>query len=866
MKKASQYKYYLIVALSAIIIVTFSYILKEVSPFGDNSLLTIDFYHQYGPMLGELYRRIYHHGSLIYSFTMGLGQPFYRNFFNYLSSPFNLLILLFKHEDLLTSYSFIIGLKSVVTAITMSIFLKWKFGEDYKLVPLALMYAFCAYFVAYYWNIMWIDGMYMLPIIALGIEKLVKNDKCLLYVISLSLMLFINYFIGYMLCLFSVLYFIMYLILSMKKFDIEYVKKKTITFFISSLTVGVLCAFFLVPLFLSLKSISATGDVWPTTQYYDFTFKQFLFSHFSGINSTMLKSDGICSPNVSCGVVSLALLLLFWLNDKINIKVKLCYTAFLIFLILSFTIAPLDYIWHGMHVPNDLPYRYSFIYSFILIIIAGYSLVNLKKIKSKYVVGVYISLIIGIILLKVLNYEGINNKMIILNAVIITIYFLGYVFSLKNKKTKKYIIACLLLATIAEKILVINNNWYIDQNIATFYEKDHTVKEIKNNIKLDDNDKFYRMAKEESLTFNDPSWYDYHGILSFSSMEYESVAKLLYNLGISGNQINSYEYKGNTPVFDLMFNLKYLLGFNNLTEQYSSYAIIDELEISKNEYTLGLMYGVNNDLKKWHIYNDVPFHNQNSFIKRATGVNDVLERVNDVESKLVYADDDHKIMRYRVLSGHDNYFFYPSNGYGNIDFITFGDFLYTIGEDYDYYKNYDEIKFLGMNTYEEQYMLKTKSDGDYFDFYIGYHGDEVEYLNLFTLNEEKFIEAYDYLQDRKVVITEFKEDYIEGKINAKEDMMIYTSIPYDLGWQVYVDDNKVDTYKIGNALLAFPISEGNHTIMLKYKINYIWLWLSINLIILASYIVVIKYGNKLYIGFRGKYENKYNSTSIKRTK
>ena len=149
MKKASQYKYYLIVALSAIIIVTFSYILKEVSPFGDNSLLTIDFYHQYGPMLGELYRRIYHHGSLIYSFTMGLGQPFYRNFFNYLSSPFNLLILLFKHEDLLTSYSFIIGLKSVVTAITMSLFLKWKFGEDYKLVPLALMYAFCAYFVKY---------------------------------------------------------------------------------------------------------------------------------------------------------------------------------------------------------------------------------------------------------------------------------------------------------------------------------------------------------------------------------------------------------------------------------------------------------------------------------------------------------------------------------------------------------------------------------------------------------------------------------------------------------------------------------------------------------------------------------------------
>ena len=192
--------------------------------------------------------------------------------------------------------------------------------------------------------------------------------------------------------------------------------------------------------------------------------------------------------------------------------------------------------------------------------------------------------------------------------------------------------------------------------------------------------------------------------------------------------------------------------------------------------------------------------------------------------------------------------------------------LRTIGEEYDYYKNYGEIKFLGMNTYEEQYMLKTKCDDDYFDFYIGYNGDESKYLNLFTLNEEKFIKAYDYLKDRKVIITEFKEDYIEGKINAKDNMLIYTSIPYDLGWKVYVDGKKVDTYKIGNALLAFPISEGNHTIKLKYQINYIWLWLLIDIIIIASYIIIIKYDNKNHIGFRGKHENKYNSTSIKRTK
>ncbi len=92
MKKNDSFKYYAIVILLSTLVITLVYILKNISPFGENSLLTIDFYHQYGPMLGELYRRIYNHSSLIYSFNMGLGLPFFRNYFNYLSSPINILL------------------------------------------------------------------------------------------------------------------------------------------------------------------------------------------------------------------------------------------------------------------------------------------------------------------------------------------------------------------------------------------------------------------------------------------------------------------------------------------------------------------------------------------------------------------------------------------------------------------------------------------------------------------------------------------------------------------------------------------------------------------------------------------------------
>ena len=74
-------------------------------------------------------------------------------------------------------------------------------------IPISLLYGFCAYFVAYYWNIMWLDGMVLLPLITLGIEYIINKEKPFLYIVSLVIMLFANYFIAYMICIFSVLYF-----------------------------------------------------------------------------------------------------------------------------------------------------------------------------------------------------------------------------------------------------------------------------------------------------------------------------------------------------------------------------------------------------------------------------------------------------------------------------------------------------------------------------------------------------------------------------------------------------------------------------------------------------------------------------------
>ena len=80
---------------------------------------------------------------------------------------------------------------------------------------------------------------------------------------------------------------------------------------------------------------------------------------------------------------------------------------------------------------------------------------------------------------------------------------------------------------------------------------------------------------------------------------------------------------------------------------------------------------------------------------------------------------------------------------------------------------------------------------------------------------------YNYYLNNKLTISEFKENYILASANLEKDLTIYTSIPYDKGWEVYVDGEQVETFKIGNALLGFDLNKGNHEITLKYEIPYL---------------------------------------------
>ena len=85
-------------------------------------------------------------------------------------------------------------------------------------------------------------------------------------------------------------------------------------------------------------------------------------------NAELTYREGL--PNLYCGMFVVILLVFYWISRTIPLREKLLNGAFLVFLIFSLNINKLDFIWHGFHFPNQLPYRYTFMICFLLIAMA----------------------------------------------------------------------------------------------------------------------------------------------------------------------------------------------------------------------------------------------------------------------------------------------------------------------------------------------------------------------------------------------------------------------------------------------------------------------------------------------------------------
>lgn len=823
------------------------YVIFSVFPFGSITVMRMDLYHQYGPLFAELYDRIVEHKSLLYSWITGGGSSFLGNYLNYLSSPLSFLIFLFDKEDISYAITFIVAFKCILSATSFSYYLKKSFNKDnYFLSAFGILYAFSAYFLAYYWNVMWLDAMIMLPLIALGIEKIFKTGDIKLYTVSLVILFFANYYMGYMCCIFAVLYFFVCFIntysndgklnenaVYKKKYSTKALMNNVfinrgVKFAFASIIAALICAITLVPVFMILKNSSATSGTFPQTFKSYFDLLDLITSHFALLETTIRSSGDNVLPNIYTGILTFILLPLFLVNNKIKLKEKATYVVLIIFFVFCFNNNCAEYIWHAFHFPNDLPYRYSYMYSFIIAVMGYKTILNFKGIKVKDIAYTGLAIISFVIICQKFLTNKMTNSTIYATIIFVALWC-GFLFLLKNKNAQKKTVSFVLVTFIlCETIISSIVGLPLNQDNKNYKENYKTYTNAINYIDNKDSG-FYRTELCYLNTRMDPAYYGYNGISVFSSMAYESYSQLQSSLGMQGNKVNSYTYNTQTPVFNMMFNIKYLIQTDvSLAPSSNLYKKIyttsdKKSNVYESKYNLPIAYCVNSKIDDWVTDEGNPFEIQSDFVKLATGYSNVFKPVeyNSTDFDAVSGDD---------VTENGTYWLEKSDSSSNYGTETVSLSPTIDGNLYLYVKSSD-LKTITVNSEKVSDITQSMEDAYILD--LGYHnkGDEV----LVSLDASKMesestsFDFYCYTADDTVVknmynslagnslnVESYSDTTIKGTVNAKENCYLYSSIPYDDGWSVYVDGKKAETFEIGGTLLAIELTPGQHKIEYKY--------------------------------------------------
>lgn len=825
-------------------------------PFGNSTILRMDLYHQYGPLFAELYERVKSGESLLYSWNSGGGSSFLGNFYNYLSSPLSVIIFLFSHQNIPVAIGFMIFTKAVLASGTFTYYLKKSLNKhDYITAGFGVLYAFSGYFIAYYWNLMWLDAFLLLPITLYGIEKIINCGKPLTFIISLTITMLSNYYMAYMVCMFSVIYFFYYYF-SKYTFNDSLADFRTpdsmdkaqnkgyfykirssrflgsgFTFAFGAITAALCACFALLPTFFILRACSATSGTFPEDLLTYNTVFDLIANHLASVEPTIRSSGEDVLPNVYCSVATVMLFPLFFFTKSISLREKISTTALIGVLYISFNTNYLNYIWHGFHFPNDLPYRFSFMYTFVILVVAFKTLIRVKEFKPKELLGVGLGSVLFIILVEEIGSKNIDNNSVFISLAFAIIYTVGF-YILSNKKYNKQAAALFLFCCMVSEYAVANTDNYVMNQELKYYSSDYEYFiDVKKDIdKHHNSENIYRMELTDLRTRMDPCWYNYNGVSIFSSMAYEKVANLHDNLGLSGNYINSYTYNMQTPVYNMMFSLDYIVNnSDNIKINDELFTFISEKEnftAYANKYSLPIAYMVDSSIKSWDYDNYNPFNVQNDYFLRATGIEDVFEdtEIFDI-SGLGISDVSNP------SDGSDSFYFTTdtTDGTGEIIVLVIPEetqnlYLYVDSDGLDTLTIEKQDTELIQSVDDEHYILdlgkciKDETITLTFNVKEGVSDGYADFI-LRAVNMEKFLSGYETLKNQSLIVNEFTDRKISGTVNAEKDGVLYTSIPYDKGWEITVDGEKLHTDEyviIGNALIGINLDKGKHTVEFKY--------------------------------------------------
>jgi len=841
----------------------FVMLISGYKPFGKYSMLYSDMYHQYYPFFVSYRRALLSGQSLLYTWNVGMGLDYLGLISYYLASPLYLLSVLVPEKFLLEFFSLLMPVKLGLAGLFFSLMLKRLFGKnDFSVALFGAFYGLCAWALGYQWNIMWLDTFALLPMVVLGEISLLRQRKFVLYTVTLFLSVFSNYYIGLFTCIFVALVFFCYEFCRCPGWKRFFADLGLMAVF-SALALG-MTAILELPAYAALQTTQSSVNNFPEGFRLNIASQNTVPGLVDAMRQVAGNMGGSLEPtfkeglpNLYCGVGSILLGFLYLMSKEVKLRDKLCAASLLLFFNVSFIVRQLDYIWHGFHFTNMIPYRFSFLHSFVLLYMA-YRAWLLRKEFDALKILTAACLTAGVLccsdsLVETQTAEalGISADIpvyIIYNASFLLLYTVGLLWQRRrmrlnedadeNQQRQAQMVAMsarrtsrvwVLAVTAVELVSTLTSFavWFPGTGVSNYPKGKEEAASMIRYMHERERSLFYRAETTHSQTLNDGALNNYNGVSAFTSSANVHTTEFMKALGYGAkNTYNRYCFEESSPVANLFLNLKYMIerdGRDRASSYFQEVHHYGDVSLLENTAYLPLGFLAEEALAETDFSQDVnAFQFQNKLFSNATGmVEEVWSRING---------DNLTITGNGVTVTEQN-----SSGYcAYSDCESGSNVSYVYVADRDGFlcihlnlpkRNDFEVWLNGEKLYRETISLPQMlavgdvTAGDLLEIRIFCDAGEKSTMTVTAavLDGHRFREGYDRLASSTLELTEFSTTRVVGSIDCDRDGLLYTSIPQDGNWHATVDGKKAEITLVGGCMIALPLSAGTHEITFTYR-------------------------------------------------
>ena len=830
----NKYAYLLLPIITGII---FLLICKgnELYPFGNKTIAWCDMNQQGIPLLSQFKDVLEGKKGFTYNFANAGGMSLFSVYFFFLSSPFSYLVVFVEKAEIANFMNLIVMFKLMVASLTMGIYIKKKY-ENLNvlfLVSFSLLYTYSVYNLMYYQNIMWLDIVYLFPLLVLSLDHLLDKNKFLPYLVLITLIVITNYYIAFMVICFVLIYVGLNLYQRRQDKDIQY---KARNFIISSLIAALISCFSIIPSFIQYLE-SARGE----SLINSLSFSWFL-THLQTTLPLLLGSTCVIP---------------FLFKKDVSNERKIKYIILLLLLI-PIIIDPINCMWHlGSY--QAFPCRFAFMLVFLTLDIVA---INLKetqeeKFDFKHILGFSISLIL-IISLYVFEKDYINKKIIDLDQyshslwgnstsleallryysiILIAVLIIYLLFKLKFIN-KKVLSITFINLTIIEILFSTSVYLIPPSNDSSSYQKLYSLSEH-----IDD-DSFYRVKTETKITdVNNVGAVGFNSLSHYTSLTSEDYMFTMKKLGYSSYWMEVGSH-GGTSFTDALLVNKYTLKYGSSS---SSICSNDYYHLEENKvFPFGIITDTNLE-EHTELKEDTRVNMQETLYQALFNSNNSLHTIYDPSelsnieilkdnSRTTYKTSGNGSLTYSLfIKGTQSVYFEAFDKYSNNLTEAINEKI-TITCGSKYYSSYPNKNLNGticLGTFTNQKItvrVKIKET------------IAVSSLNVFSVNEEILDNEINNVINPNL---EVKPNKIEGTFSSNNESYLFLPISYTKGINAKINGKKVDVIKVFSSFVAIKLVEGENNLTISYSQPGFGIGLTLSFIGIAMLVLYLIFKDKI---------------------